>query len=100
MTSSVSSRPLSRNWTWRFLGTSPRTWYVGTGGRIRAPGRPGGGLDRQRGEPLADCGRELEPVPGARRADHDPVAPLEDEALVGGGRVHAGLGSGGLRVVE
>src|SRR5215218_1924500 len=43
MTSSVSRRPLSRNWTWRFFGTSPRTWYVGTGRRIRAASaqRPG-----------------------------------------------------------
>ena len=48
---------------------------------------------REVGEPLADRRRELEAVARAGRADDDAAAPLEDEALVGRGRVHARLGS-------
>src|ERR687887_2669272 len=43
MTSSVRSRPLSRNCTCRLRGTSPLTWYVGTREEyaLRSAQRPG-----------------------------------------------------------
>src|SRR5919198_4018534 len=47
--------------------------------------------DRERGQALADRRRELEAVARARRADDDAAAPLEDERLVRGRRVHARL---------
>src|SRR5690348_8889859 len=53
---------------------------------------------RQLRKPATDGGRELEAVPRARGADHDSPAPLEDELLVGRGRVETRLCPDRLRV--
>ena len=51
-------------------------------------------------EARADGRAELERVPGAGRADDDPAVPLEDEAVVVGVGVEAGLDLDRLRLGE
>src|SRR3954452_901665 len=46
---------------------------------------------RELSQPPPNDGRELEAVPGARRADDDSAAPLEHERTVGRRRIEAGL---------
>src|SRR5436190_24226360 len=55
---------------------------------------------RELGEPLANRRRELEAVARAWRADHYAPPALEDEGLVGCGRVETRFGGNGVGLGE
>ena len=85
--SARSARPTAR--------TTPASAFTRASCR-RIVRKSGCRLTCERRQRAAHDGRELEPVAGARRADHDTPVTLEHEGLVGSVRVQARLGPDGV----